>query len=227
MQRCIQLSARLSSENNRRVDLSCSPLYLKEADIRPSMGHSAVTSQALTAPPYLISFLIVLVTAHLSDRWHSRGLFISFQALLASLGYAMIALAGAMGARPGWRYAGVYPASFGFFSAVTLIITWTINNRESESGQGTGLAMLNFIGQLGPFLGTHLYPREDGPYYVKGMSICACFMLLVSCLALVLRQILSVKNAHMTIEKAIAEGEDQGLVADGENKVPKYFAYIL
>ena len=191
------------------------------------MGHSAVTAQALAAPPYLLSFVIVLLTAYLSDRWRSRGIFIAIHALLASLGYATIALAGELEADAGWRYAGVYPASFGFFSAVTLIITWTINNQRSESGQGAGLAMLNVIGQMGPFLGTHLYPESDGPYYVKGMSICGGFMLLVACLALVLRRILMVKNARLAKEKAVEGGEDEGLVAGGERKGSNKFEYIL
>lgn len=200
---------------------------LETANFHFRMGHSAVTAQALAAPPYLVSFFIVLLTAHLSDRWRSRGLFICIHALLASLGYMIIAFAGICRANARWRYAGVYPASFGFFSAVTLIITWTINNQSSESGQGTGLAMLNIIGQMGPFLGTHLYPESDGPYYVKGMSICGGFMLSVALLALVLRRILAFKNAQLMTEKVIAEGEDEGLVADGGKEGPDSFEYIL
>lgn len=34
-------------------------------------------------------------------------------------------------------------------------------------------------GQLGPFIGTALYPESDKPYYVHGMAACAGFMLLV------------------------------------------------
>ncbi len=41
----------------------------------------------------------------------------------------MIAVAGVFRAGPMWRYWGVYPAASGFFSAVTLLITWTVNNQ--------------------------------------------------------------------------------------------------
>ncbi|KAL8875548.1 MAG: hypothetical protein Q9198_006111 [Flavoplaca austrocitrina] len=93
--------------------------------------------------------------------------------------YAMIAVAGIFKAGPMWRYWGVYPAASGFFAAVTLLITWTINNQDSDAKKGTGVAILNIIGQLGPFIGTALYPESDKPYYVRGMTACAGFMLLV------------------------------------------------
>ena len=35
------------------------------------------------------------------------------------------------------------------------------------------MAILNYIGQLGPLVGVHLYPEEQGPYYVRGMGACA------------------------------------------------------
>ncbi len=41
----------------------------------------------------------------------------------------MITVAGVFKAGPMWRYWGVYPAASGFFSVVTLLITWTINNQ--------------------------------------------------------------------------------------------------
>ena len=79
------------------------------------------------------------------------------------------------------------PCSYGFFfSVITIIITWTINNQDSDSKKGTGVAMLNYLGQLGPLVGIHLYPDSDQPYYVKGMTICASFMVIVAVLAYVL-----------------------------------------
>ena len=158
------------------------------------MGNSALKSQALSAPPYLLAFFIVLLSAYLSDRHRNRSFFILFHALLAASGYAMIALAGHLQANAAWRYAGVFPATTGFFSAITIIITWTLNNQDSASAKGTGIAMLNFIGQLGPLVGVHLYPESEGPFYVKGMAICAGFMAAVGALAIGLRKILATEN---------------------------------
>ncbi len=210
------------------------------------MGYSSLSSQALSAPPYLVAFLVVLISASLSDRWQSRSFFVCFHACLGTIGYTLIAVAGARGWGNKWRYAGVYPAAMGFFSAVTIIITWTINNQRSDSGKGTGLAMLNLIGQCGPLLGTRLYPDSEGPLYLRGMSICAGFMLFVAILSLALRYTLQRKNrssasaaAHHKLEDDYQDEQDleMDLVQDGEEvdwrptstarKRPAEFEYIL
>lgn len=160
------------------------------------MGNSALKSQALSAPPYILAFFVVLLSAYLSDRHRNRSFFILFHALLAASGYAMIAVAGSLNASAAWRYAGVFPATMGFFSAITIIITWTLNNQDSASAKGTGIAILNFIGQLGPLVGIHLYPESEGPFYIKGMAICAGFMAAVGVLAMGLRTVLAAKNTE-------------------------------
>lgn len=52
------------------------------------------------------------------------------------------------------------------------------------------------IGQCGPLVGVRLFPKEQGPYYVPGMAICAGFMLGVAVLALGLRFYLVRLNAR-------------------------------
>ncbi|KAI9822833.1 MAG: hypothetical protein M1826_000412 [Phylliscum demangeonii] len=185
------------------VAFSSLPVFLPT--IIHDMGYSTLSSQALSAPPYLLAFVTVLVSALISDRFRSRGYVICFHSMLAALGYGVIAVAGARGWGAAWRYAGVYPAATGFFSAVTIIITWTINNQRSDTRKGAGLAMLNMIGQCAPFLGVRLYPEADKPLYVRGMAICSAFMLLVAVLALVLRRVLGKRNTR--IERAAAAGQ--------------------
>ena len=194
------------------------------------MGYSSLASQALAAPPHIFAFVIVLVTAYLSDRTKNRGLFIALHALLAASGYALIAATGFARWSALWRYCGIYPAVAGFFAAVTLIITWTINNQESDSKKGTGMAMLNIIGQCGPLVGTRLYPDTDKPYFVKGMSICAAFMLFVFAGALGLRAVL--KKANTRKSQALAQEIDATgntpLVSEFGFKTRKnQFMYIL
>lgn len=196
-----------------------------------SMGYSALQSQALSAPPYLVAFIVVLLTAYYSDEYSNRSLFICFHALLAAGGYAMIALAGLCRASAMWRYWGVYPAASGFFSAVTLLITWTINNQESDAKKGTGVAILNLIGQLGPFIGTALYPEADKPFYVRGMAACTVFMMVVAALSLWLRMILQNKNTARDVPYVVVEdeGEDDGSTSKHQILVDqsRHFQYIL
>jgi hypothetical protein len=105
----------------------------------------------------------------------------------------VLALAERFGLGVWWRYAAIYPAAIGFFSVITIVITWTINNQESESKQGAGFAMLQLVGQCGPLVGTRLYPDVDAPYYTRGMAGCAGAMVVVAALAVILRLYLSRK----------------------------------
>ncbi|KAF1838097.1 MFS general substrate transporter [Decorospora gaudefroyi] len=178
------------------VAFSSMPVFLPTV-IR-DMGWESITAQGLSAPPYLFAFVVVLTTAYYSDLMQSRSTFIILHSLLATLGYGTIALSGYFQLdNTTTRYIALFPSAAGFFAAVTIIITWTLNNQESDSKKGTGMAVLNIIGQMGPLVGTSIFPDEDGPYYVKGMSICAAFMLLAGVLAAMLRWVLIRENRKL------------------------------
>ncbi|KAK4574704.1 hypothetical protein LTR86_001545 [Recurvomyces mirabilis] len=190
------------------VAFSSLPVFLPT--IVHSMGYSRLAAQGLSAPPFLFSFVIVLVTAYLSDKYQSRSVPMMLHAAVAMTGYIVLALAGTFKLGHVLRYLAVFPICAGFFSAVTIVITWTVNNQPSDEGKGTGMAMLNVIGQMGPLLGTRLYPDAEGPYYIKGMSVCAVAMALVGLLALALRIVLKKENARRRSkwrEDEMAEGE--------------------
>ena len=202
------------------VAFSSLPVFLPT--ILRDMAFSALASQALAAPPYLCAFGFLLLIAHLSDKIpDSRAWFIVGVACLSSASYAAIALAGVLHEHIGdsgtltIRYIGVYGAAMGFFSAVTLIITWTLNNQRSATSKGTGMTIIQIVGQCGPLLGVRLFPKSQAPYYVPGMAVCAGFMLLVAVIALALRWVLARKNRSQTVTQYEMVGtDDEGLLRD-------------
>lgn len=180
------------------VAFSSMPVFLPT--IIRDMGHESITAQGLSAPPYLFAFIVVMTTAYYSDRLQSRSTFIILHSLLATLGYGTIALSGYYELDNTMvRYFALYPAAAGFFSSITVIITWNINLQDTDSKKGTGMAVMNIIGQMGPLVGTSIFPEEDGPWYVKGMSICAAFMFLVGVLAVILRWVLVRENRKSSV----------------------------
>lgn len=189
------------------------PVFLPK--ILVEMGNSPITSQALSAPPYLISFIIVLFTAHMSDRWRVRTVPLVFHALSSAAGYAILALAEPFKLPAILRYIAIYPAAIGFFNVVTLTIAWNINNQRSETRQGGAFAIMQLIGQCGPLVGTRLYPDRDAPYYTHGMQTCAVAMLAVAIIASVLRFYMKRQNNKMDAAQGsnspVGE-EEQGLV---------------
>ena len=193
------------------------------------MGYSALMSQALSAPPYLVAFFVVLWCAYASDKRKQRSPFMILFSLLAAGGYSLIFLSGALGL-PAWlRYLGLYPACMGFFSCVTLIITWTLNNQDSETKKGTGIALLQFFGQCGPLLGTRLFPDDDGPLYLRGMGVCAFFMFTVALLTWGLRVVLLRENRQRMKNAGVEMSEDASrpLVGEGEKTERPVFLLML
>lgn len=153
-----------------------------------AMGYPAAIAQALSALPHLFAFGAVLGASALSDRLRNRSSIIIGVAFCACLGYVILAFASLLRLSNVLRYICLFPITAGFFSAVTLTIVWTMDNQVSAEGKGTGVAVLNIFGQLGPLLGTRLYPDSAAPYYVSGHAACAFFMALVAVLAFVLRR---------------------------------------
>ncbi|EAA64222.1 hypothetical protein AN2178.2 [Aspergillus nidulans FGSC A4] len=216
------------------VAFSSMPVFLPT--ILHDMGYTSQTSQALSAPPYLVAFITVLATAYLSDRSRSRSPYLITHALISAISYLAIALTGSFHAslspslHTAIRYICVYPATAGFFSAITLIITWSMDNRAAQEGKGASVAILNVIGQCGPLLGTRLYPAEDGPWYVRGMAVCAGFMAVVAILAAVLRGILKRANEKMAEGERGSDGTDRErevLILGSGGQRREVFTYIM
>ncbi|TWU78541.1 hypothetical protein ED733_002332 [Metarhizium rileyi] len=204
------------------------PVFLPQ--MMTHMGHDALASHALSAPPYLVAFVAVLFTAHMSDRLRARTVPIVLHASASAAGYAVLALAPTLHLPPFLRYAAVYPAAVGFFNVVTLIIAWGINNQASQTRQGGGFAVMQLVGQCGPLVGTRLYPDRHAPYYTSGMTACALAMLAVAVLAVILRWYLQYKNGQM--DRADVERdrhnsmvEEEGLVAPGKRKTESAYAF--
>ncbi|KAL4946337.1 hypothetical protein BDV06DRAFT_208809 [Aspergillus oleicola] len=198
------------------VAFSSMPVFLPT--ILQDMGYTPTNSQALSAPPYLFAFITVLITAYLSDRARMRSPYLITHSLISCTAYSTIALIGTFHSSIPTSlstticYLCVYPATAGFFSAITLIITWSMDNRVANEGKGASVAILNFIGQCGPLLGTRLYPASDGPLYVRGMSVCAGFMGLVAVLAVALRVLLRRANERrLNGEDVMGDGTDREL----------------
>ncbi|EHY52933.1 hypothetical protein HRR83_009383 [Exophiala dermatitidis] len=206
------------------VSFSSLPVFLPT--IINSMSFSPLASQALAAPPYLLAFLFVLLIGRYSDKIpDSRSLFLMGVALLSAFSYAGIALAGYLHESLGEsgsitiRYVAVFGAAIGLFASVTLIITWTLNNQATATGKGTGLTILNIVGQCGPLIGVHVFPKSQGPFYIQGMTICAAFMALgVAGLAGILRLVLQRENRKNGFSASPRGGEYELVTSVGTGR---------
>ncbi|KAJ5949214.1 hypothetical protein N7454_000798 [Penicillium verhagenii] len=205
------------------VSFSSLPVFLPT--ILEEMGYSKVNAQGLTAPPFFASFLVTIITPWVADRTQQRGLMIAALSLIGGVGYILCATCTAVGV----RYFGVFLAACGVFPAIANILPWVLNNQGSDTRRGGGIILLNIIGQCGPFLGTNVFPDNEAPRYVKGMSICAAFMVFTSFLALVLRCLLVWENKRLDKKYGprVEVDESKGEIAVAEDNYGASFRYML
>lgn len=129
------------------VSFASLPLFLPT--IISEIGKfTTIQAQGLTAPPYVLVFFMILITSYISDRTRLRGPYITGAALVAAVGF--ILLATCKGTVP--RYVGVYLA-VQIFVCVSLLLTWTANMHATESKRAGGYVILALLGQCGPLLG--------------------------------------------------------------------------
>lgn len=126
--------------------------------------------------------------------------------LVGGTGYLILATVKTTGV----RYFAIFLAAAGIFPAIANILPWVLNNQGTDTKRGTGIAILQMIGQCGPVLGTRLYPASEGPYYAKGMAVCSAFMFFNALLALTLRQYLAWQNKQADIREAAMTGTVEG-----------------
>lgn len=186
------------------VSFASLPVFLPT--ILTGMGYSSINAQGLTAPPYFLSFLFCIGTTYIADRTKQRGLMIIFLSLVGGTGYIILATVKSTGV----RYFAIFLAAAGIFPAISNILPWVLNNQGTDTKRGTGIAILQMIGQCGPVLGTRLYPAAEGPYYVKGMAVCSAFMFFNAFLALTLRTYLAWQNKQADIREAAVTAAMEG-----------------
>lgn len=124
------------------VSYASLPLFVPT--IISEMGHfTTITSNGLSAPPYLLCFFTILIISFASDRLGLRGPFIVLCTWTAALGFLLLANTEATAP----RYAGVFLA-VQVFVAVPLTLAWVANIHPTESKRGGGNVILTTIGQF-------------------------------------------------------------------------------
>lgn len=120
-------------------------------------------------------------------------------------------------------YTGLMLAAGCIFAIISLVITWNGNNSETESGRGTGQAIMQGLGQCGPLLGTRLYPAEHGPEYIPGSLTCAACMVVVFGLVGVQRWRLKREN----LRREALDARETAMKGEREGKGRSRFMFML
>ncbi|GKZ23029.1 hypothetical protein AbraIFM66951_008960 [Aspergillus brasiliensis] len=184
---------------------------------------TTIQSNGLSAPPYVLCWIAIVISAFLSDRVNMRGPFIVGGALVAAIGYIVLATQTTVAV----RYFGLFLATQVFVS-VALILTWVGNTHATDSKRAGAFAILATGGQCGPILGTNVFPDSDKPYYRKGMWISCGACLIVVVMGCWQMYLLGRANRHLDREYEQNGGDLSGNQSEGKrNEADKPFRYIL
>jgi hypothetical protein len=182
---------------------------------------TSIQSNGLSAPPYVLCFIVIVTSAFLSDRVGVRGPFVAAAGLVAAIGYILLATQTTVAV----RYFGIFLATI-IFTSVALTLSWVSNTHATDSKRAAGLAILATGGQCGPVLGTNIFPPSEAPYYRKGMWISCGACLLVFFLAM-LQSFLLWRENQRRDRKYGKNRETTYIPVQDELGNDKYFRFVI
>lgn len=170
------------------VSFASLPLFLPT--IVSEMGSfTEVQSNGITAPPYVLCFIVIIVVSIVSDKLRMRGPFCALSAVLSAIGFILLGTTESVGP----RYLGSFLAVL-IFVTTSIALVWNSNTNATGSKKAGGLWIMMTVGQCGPLLGTNVFPESDAPYYRTGSWVCCAFALLSAVGASVLSLLLWREN---------------------------------
>ncbi|OZJ04848.1 hypothetical protein BZG36_02616 [Bifiguratus adelaidae] len=171
------------------------PLYslsLFLPSIINGMGFTNVNAQAMSAPPFAIACLALIIASISADRLRERGLHIGILMLLGMLGYILLIVLRSKGAVA--LYIAAVITTTGVFSNAAAMVTWFTINFGGHTKRGVATALMISFGNIGGALGGQVYRAEDAPFYPRGHTICACLMGFGALTAFVFKILLNREN---------------------------------
>ncbi|KAF9467805.1 MFS general substrate transporter [Collybia nuda] len=133
-----------------------------------TFGFTNALAQLLTVPPYAVAAVVLVLFAFASDRLQNRGLFMAISSSIGGIGYLLLLT---VHTNNHVKYFATFCITSGTYTSIGIIIAWFAHNLGSETKRATGIPMFMAIGQCGSVLGSHIYPKTEGPLYTKGFAI--------------------------------------------------------
>ncbi|KAF1807991.1 MFS general substrate transporter [Eremomyces bilateralis CBS 781.70] len=141
------------------------------AALNPSWSNSLV--QVLTIPCYALGAVTYLVVAWLSDRQQRRGLYTCIFGLVSVVGYALLLSPQSAGV----HYTGCFLVAMGLYVVVGLPLAWLPANCPRYGKRTTATGLQLSIGNCAGILASFLYPKNQGPRYIRGHAVTLAMVL--------------------------------------------------
>ncbi|GAW15115.1 hypothetical protein ANO14919_045240 [Xylariales sp. No.14919] len=186
-----------------------------------TLGFGDTETLLLTAPVWIVTFLVSLVVTYTSGRFADRSIHIIGLMLLSVIGNIIAVSTLNTGA----RFFAMFLLPIGAVTAYQIILAWVANSFPRPLVKRSAcISFANLVGNSANIYGSYMYPASDGPRYLPGGAATAGIALLVAVLALTARLVLQRENKRLAEREA---SEPESRAADDPEAVTVGFRYIL
>ncbi|KAF8635367.1 hypothetical protein AX15_000372 [Amanita polypyramis BW_CC] len=188
-----------------------------------SFGYSNAKAQLFTIPPYAVSAVVLIIFSFASDKLQIRGIPIVMASTISAIGYLLLLV---VHYNRHVRYFAIFCITSGTYTSIGLILAWFAHNLGSETKKATGIPAFMAVGQCGSILGSHIYPKTDGPRYIRGFAVCCALSWLAVVCALILTASYRRDNARRDREYGVPKPNARVDTSELADKAPE-FRYML
>ncbi|KAF9571217.1 hypothetical protein EC968_000813 [Mortierella alpina] len=140
---------------------------------------SAVTSQLMTTPAYIVGCICTILAAISSDRYRERGFHYAIPILMGALGFALlIALEDHSTAV---RYIGLTVAVSGVFSSVPAMVAYISSNFGGHTKRAVATGLIISFGNCGGLISGHIYApgQTTRGHLICLIMLCVAFLFIL------------------------------------------------
>ncbi|MBW0463939.1 hypothetical protein O181_003654 [Austropuccinia psidii MF-1] len=163
----------INSISHFMVGTNVLSLVYFQPTIIKSLGFSEARTQLISFPPYLVAFVLTLVTAFFSDRYKARSFTAGACTLLSLAGFLMFRLSEP--SQKSIKYSSLFLSISGSQAAVSSLNAWQANNSEGHYRRACSIAVAFVAVNLGGIFSTWIFPSSEKPQYKTGSTINAYF----------------------------------------------------
>ncbi|KAJ2915912.1 hypothetical protein MD484_g4529, partial [Candolleomyces efflorescens] len=140
------------------------------------LGYTASKAQLMSVPPFAAAFVVTMLGAFVSDRYHCRGLVSMFAFLLCITGFSVF-LASTSHAI---QYCSLFFSIPGTYLSAPTLSTWAANNAAPHTRRATAIAIGFIMTNSGGILATWLLGSlSPGPRYTVATKVLLVFSVMM------------------------------------------------
>ncbi|KXN84147.1 hypothetical protein AN958_00389 [Leucoagaricus sp. SymC.cos] len=132
-----------------------------------NLGYTASRAQLMTVPPFAVAFVIAMISAWVSDRYHCRGLVLVISSLMSVIGFAMFLGS----ARHSVQYGSLFFSIPGAYMTAPTLSTWPANNATPHTCRATAIVIGFILTNFGGILATWLLGSLSPPPRYTGATL--------------------------------------------------------